>query len=697
MKQVVQPVGGGPVEVLDVPRPVIGPTEVLVQTTASIISPGTERAVTALAQSSLLDKARARPDLVRQVIAKAKTEGIQSTVKAVRSRLADDIPLGYSGAGIVLQVGEAVADISPGDLVATGGAGSANHAEFQAVPGLLASRVPAGVPAESAAFATIASIAMHGLRQADVGAGSKVVVVGLGLVGQLTARLAMASGCDVAGIDVSEHPLAVAEASGVLALSESGTDTTAKIREWSRGRGADAVIITAADKSSRITDRVPELCRDRATVVVVGDVGLELDRTPWYENELELRFARSYGPGRYERAYEDWGVDHPIGYSRWTEGRNLEAVLDMLAAGRLVVADLITHHFPLDSATDAYDLIEARNEPYLAVALTYSDTPTTDEPILTSAHPTGTNGIGFIGAGAFAGSVLAPAFKETGEPLVAVSSSSGLSARRLADSAGFSRAVSGADGVIDDPDVASVVIATPHDTHAELAAKALRAGKHVFCEKPLATTIAELDEVATALAATDASLFVGFNRRWSPAVEQAAAHMGGGAGPLVVTYRVNAGVLPESHWYHDRRQGGRLLGEVCHFVDTAAALVGSTPTSVQAVGGGRGEALLRQDLALVIGFADGSVATVTYATGGHHSTEKERVEVLGRGHTAVIVDFRELVLDGKSTSLRPQDKGHTRQIEEFVKATKGDTQAPDFMTVSRLVIEAAASMLGDIE
>ncbi len=285
------------------PRPVIGPTEVLVQTTASIISPGTERAVTALAQSSLLDKARARPDLVRQVIAKAKTEGIQSTVKAVRSRLADDIPLGYSAAGIVLQVGEAVADISPGDLVATGGAGSANHAEFQAVPGLLASRVPAGVPAESAAFATIASIAMHGLRQAEVGPGSKVVVVGLGLVGQLTARLAMASGCDVAGIDVSEHPLAVAEASGVLALSESGTDTTAKIREWSRGRGADAVIITAADKSSRITDRVPELCRDRATVVVVGDVGLELDRRPWYENELELRFARSYGPGRYERAY----------------------------------------------------------------------------------------------------------------------------------------------------------------------------------------------------------------------------------------------------------------------------------------------------------------------------------------------------------------------------------------------------------
>lgn len=695
MKQVVQPVSGGPVEVLDVPRPVIGPTEVLVQTTASIISPGTERAVTALAQSSLLDKARARPDLVRQVIAKAKTEGIQSTVKAVRSRLADDIPLGYSAAGIVLQVGEAVADVSPGDLVATGGAGSANHAEIQAVPGLLATRIPEGVDAESAAFATIASIAMHGLRQADVGPGSKVVVVGLGLVGQLAARLAMASGCDVAGIDVSDHPLGVAEASGVLALAESGEDTTVRIREWSRGRGADAVIITAADKTSRITDRAPALCRDRATVVVVGDVGLELDRTPWYEHELELRFARSYGPGRYERAYEDWGVDHPIGYSRWTEGRNMEAVLDMLAAGRLEVADLITHRFALGSATAAYELIETRAEPYLGVALSYAATPPPNEPIVLSVERPGEAGIGFIGAGAFAGTVLVPAFQKTGEPLVAVSSASGLSARRLADSAGFSRAVSGPDGVIDDPDVTSVVIATPHETHAELTSRALRAGKHVFCEKPLATTIAELDDVVDALAATDAVLFVGFNRRWSRAVAKVAEHMSEGAGALVVNYRVNAGVLPESHWYHDRRQGGRLLGEVCHFIDTAAALVGAAPISVRTIGGGRGEAQLRQELALALGFADGSVATISYATGGHHSTEKERIEVLGRGRSAVIVDFRELVLDGKSTTLRPQDKGHERQIVEFVEATKGRRDAPDFAAVSRLVIEAAAGMLDD--
>ncbi|MGI9606279.1 MAG: Gfo/Idh/MocA family oxidoreductase [Acidimicrobiales bacterium] len=695
MKQVVQPVGGGPVEVLEVPRPIIGPTEVLVQTRASIISSGTERAVTALAQSSLLGKARARPDLVRQVIAKARTEGVSSTVRAVRSRLGSDIPLGYSASGVVVKVGEAVADIAPGDLVATGGAGAANHAEFQAVPGLLTSPIPNDVDMESAAFATIASIAMHGLRQAAVGPGSKVVVVGLGLVGQLTARLAMASGCGVAGIDVSEHPLGVAEASGVLALSEDGADTTARIRDWSRGRCADAVIITAADKTSRITDRVPELCRDRATVVVVGDVGLDLERTPWYQNELELRFARSYGPGRYERAYEDWGVDHPIGYSRWTEGRNLEAVLDLMAADRLDVSDLVTHRFDLASATDAYDLIESRGEPYLGIALRYDETPTPNEPIVVSARETTTDGVGFIGAGAFASTVLVPAFRAAGADLVAVGSSSGMSARRMADQAGFARAVSGPDGVLGEPNVKTVVIATPHETHAALTARALRAGKNFFCEKPLALTVAEVDDVADALASTDATLFVGFNRRWSPAVTKVAEHFAPGSGPLVVNYRVNAGELPETHWYHDRRQGGRLLGEVCHFVDAAAALVDSTPLAANAVGGGRGESLLRQDLAVTVSFVDGSVAAITYATGGHHSTEKERIEVLGRSRSGVIIDFSEIVLDGKSISIRPQDKGHNAQIAAFMEATRGERQAPDFLAVSRTVIDAAASLVGD--
>ena len=334
MKQIVQPIGGGPVEVLDVPPPVPDATEVLVRTVASVISPGTERAVTVLAQASLLAKARARPDLVRQVVRKARSEGLAAARQAVQSRLASDLPLGYSAAGIVVEAGPTVTGVRPGQLVATGGAGKANHAEFQAVPGLLCATIPDGVSAQDAAFTTIAAIALHGLRLADAGPGSKVVVLGLGLIGQLAARLAIAAGCDVAGIDPARPSRQVAAASGVLALDECGDATTDQVLSWSRSRGADAVLVCAADRSSGAVMRVPELCRDRAAVVIVGNVGLQLDRTPFYERELSLRFARSYGPGRYEPSYEAWGVDFPAGQVRWTEGRNFEAVLDLLASGR---------------------------------------------------------------------------------------------------------------------------------------------------------------------------------------------------------------------------------------------------------------------------------------------------------------------------------------------------------------------------
>ncbi|MDP9072298.1 MAG: bi-domain-containing oxidoreductase, partial [Actinomycetota bacterium] len=554
MKQIVQAASGGPVRLIDVPRPTIGPTEVLVQTVSSVISAGTERAVTALAQSSLLAKARARPDLVRQVVKKARTQGIGPTARAVRTRLADDIPLGYSAAGIAVEVGEYVAGVTPGQLVATGGAGKANHAEYQAVPGLLCVAVPDGVSAEDGAFATIASIALHGLRLADVGPGAKVVVIGLGLVGQLAVRLAQASGCQVAGVDLADFAVERAAAAGALALLESGDATTDAVLEWSRGRGADAVILTAAGSGSDAVMRAPALCRDRANVVVVGDVGLHLDRTPFYDKELSLRFARSYGPGRYERAYEDWAVDYPPGHVRWTEGRNLEAVVDLLAAERLRVADLVTHRFDIADGPAAYQLMESRAEPYLGVALAYRAAPSAEQPIRTTAPDPvpGELGLGLIGAGAFASSVLVPACKAAGfRRFVSVTSASGLSARRLAERAGFEKAVSGAHAVIDDPEVDVVVIATPHDTHAALAARALRAGKHVFCEKPLALSMEELDDVEEAWRESDRVLFVGFNRRWSDPVRLVREHFAEGKGPLVISYRVNAGTLPEDHWYHD--------------------------------------------------------------------------------------------------------------------------------------------------
>ena len=456
MKQIVQPIAGGAVEVLDVPRPAPDATEVLVRTVSSVISPGTERAVTALAQASLLAKARARPDLVRQVVRKARTEGLAATTQTVRSRLAEDLPLGYSAAGLVVEVGAAVTGVRTGQLVATGGAGKANHAEFQAVPGLLCAAVPDGVPAQDAAFTTVASIALHALRLADAGAGSKVVVLGLGLIGQLAARLAMAAGCDVAGIDPAGYPRQVAAGSGVLALDERGDATTDQVLSWSRGRGADAVLVCAAGRSSDAVMRVPALCRDRAAVVVVGDVGLQLRRAPFYERELSLRFARSYGPGRYEPSYEAWGVDYPAGQVRWTEGRNFEAVLDLLAAGRLQVSDLVTHTYDIAEAAAAYKLIEERADPYLAIRLAYPDGAVPDGPVRLRSCPPSTSspGVGWVGAGAFSTGTLLPAFRAAGfDHLVAVASASGLSARRAAERHGFEKAVSGADAVIGDPDV----------------------------------------------------------------------------------------------------------------------------------------------------------------------------------------------------------------------------------------------------
>jgi predicted dehydrogenase/threonine dehydrogenase-like Zn-dependent dehydrogenase len=694
VKQVVQAISGGAVRVVDVPRPTIGATEVLVQTRASVISPGTEGAVTSLAQSSLLEKARARPDLVRQVIKKARNDGLAQTYQAVKSRLDSDLPLGYSAAGIAIEVGEAVPGIRPGMLVATAGAGKANHAEFQAVPGLLCAPVPDGVPAEEAAFATIASIALHGLRLADIQPGSKVAVIGLGLLGQLAVRLARAAGCGVVGIDVAAYPVARARDCGALGLEEAGQETTDTILRWTDGLGVDAVLVAAATPSSALMARVPELCRDRATVVVVGDVGLDLARTPFYEKELTVRFARSYGPGRYERSYEDWAVDYPPGYVRWTEGRNLQAFLQLLAEGQLAVADLVTQRFPLPEAVRAYELIESRSEPFLGIQLTYASEPTPAAPVRVTSNSSGASpGVGVIGTGAFASTVLMPAFRDAGfTRFISAASASGLSARRFAERWGFETCVSGAEAVIDDPNVDIVVIATPHEAHAALATQALRSGKDVFCEKPLAITMDDLAEVEEAWRSSGRTLFVGFNRRWSEAVKRARQHLEG-AGPLVINYRVSAGPLPTDHWYHDRREGGRLVGEVSHFIDTCAALAGSPAHLVHALGAGPDERALSQDLLVALQHEDGSVAAITYGSGGHPTTAKESLQVLGGGRTATIADYAAVELDGTVYKIS-RDKGHRRQVAAFrTVLTEGDIAPTKAMlTSSATALHAAESL-----
>jgi len=696
VKQVVQPIAGGAVEVLDVPPPVPDATGVLVRTVASVISPGTERAVTALAQASLLAKARARPDLVRQVVRKARSEGLAATRQAVRSRLAGDLPLGYSAAGVVVETGPAVTGVRPGQLVATGGAGKANHAEFQAVPGLLCATVPDGVPAQDAAFTTIAAIALHGLRLADAGPGSKVVVLGLGLIGQLAARLASAAGCDVAGIDPAAPSRQAAATSGVLALDECGDATTDQVLSWSRGRGADAVLVCAAGRSSDAVMRVPGLCRDRAAVVIVGDVGLRLDRTPFYQRELSVRFARSYGPGRYEPSYEAWGVDFPAGQVRWTEGRNFEAVLDLLASGRLQVSDLVTHTFDIANANAAYRLIEERTEPYLAIRLTYRG-GSADQGVRLKASPatSASAGIGWAGAGAFSTGTLLPAFRAAGfGRFVAIASASGLSARRAAERHDFEKAVSSADALISDPDVEVIVVATPHDTHADLTARALAAGRHVWCEKPLALTLDELEAVENAWRGSGRQLAVGFNRRWSAAVLAGQRALAGIGASKLVVYRVAAGPVPKGHWYHDRRQGGRLLGEVCHFVDTAQALVGAPIEAVTALPGGGAGVVHGDDVAVSLRFADGSLAVIAYGS-AEPVVGKEWIEIQAGSHRLAVHDFRSAEADGKTIWKGRQDKGHRAQAAAFRQAVLGGAGLPTAAMLGsmRATIQAAEKAL----
>jgi hypothetical protein len=431
-------------------------------------------------------------------------------------------------------------------------------------------------------------------------------------------------------------------------------------------------------------------------VVVVGDIGLELSRRPYYDKELSLRFARSYGPGRYERAYEEYGVDFPVGHVRWSEGRNLEAVLDLLSGERLGVSDLVTHRFDIADAASAYQLIEGRGEPCLAVQLRYPQTPAAHGPILLrepAAHRGA--GIGWLGAGAFSTSTLLPAFQEAGfERFVAVASAQGLSARRAAERFGFEKAVSEAEEVIDDPDVGAVVIATTHDRHAELVIRALEAGKHVWCEKPPALTLDELDRVAQAHGCSPGVLFVGYNRRWSPALGVVADQLPSNGTPATVAYRVAAGSLPDKHWYHDRRQGGRLRGEVCHFVDACCALVGSAPESVAGVAGGRGELGLAEDVGLVVRHVNGSVSTVTYCAASPAGVGKERTEVFAGSHYAIIDDYRRVVVDGRRRWSGRQDKGHRAAVRAFRDAVHGDQfrdLTADMLASTRATLAALAA------
>jgi predicted dehydrogenase/threonine dehydrogenase-like Zn-dependent dehydrogenase len=694
MKQVLQYRRSGTTRVVEVPAPLTPVGGLLVHNQWSLISPGTERMLVEAGGSNLLNTARQRPDLVRQVLDKAAHDGIAATVEAVRSRLDVAIPLGYSCAGTVLDVGsQARGAFGVGDRVACAGAGQANHAEVVAVARNLTVRVPDAVSLEDAAFVTVGAIALQGVRIADVRLGEACVVIGLGLVGQLTVQLLKAAGCRVFGIDVAADKVELARAQGAdAACVRSDPTLLDQVRAFSLGRGADAVLIAAATGSSDPVQLAAGLARDRAVVVAVGMIGMDVPRNAYYEKELQLRLSRSYGPGRYDRSYEEDGVDYPVGYVRWTEQRNMEAFLDLVAAGTVRPSQLVTHRVPIADAERAYRIVTGEvAEPYLAILLEYPRVGVHSAPTATrvpmrpiSALSSSTVRLGMIGAGNFARSVLLPALKKSvgaNLELRGVATASAPSAQQTATRFGFGYAATDWRQVVDDDAIDAVVVATRHDLHAGIAAAALRAGKAVFLEKPMALTGPELEDVLDAWRSSGRPLQLGFNRRFAPTYQRLKASFARRNGPLVMAYRVNAGAVAPTSWVVDPVQGGgRIVGEVCHMVDVLVDLTGAAVTTVyaQAVP----SSVSGDDALVTLNFGDGSIGSIIYASNGDRSLPKEQLEVLGGGKAAVLDDFRtvRLYAGGKLTVVggrfARQDKGHATELGAFLHAVRAGAASP---------------------
>jgi predicted dehydrogenase/threonine dehydrogenase-like Zn-dependent dehydrogenase len=690
VKIVVQNFKTGALSVQDAPAPRPHPHGVLVRTRASLISAGTDRAIIALARKGYVGKALDRPDLARKVIQKGFNDGFWATYKVVKNLIAEPIPLGYSIAGEVVAVAPGVQGFAVGDRVACAGLGHANHAELAAVPALLCAKIPAGVEDAQAAYVTLGAIAMQGLRQADQQLGATVLVVGLGLVGQITVQLCKAAGHRVIGLDVDSRKFELAKAGGALACgSPDDPHLAVSIMGATRGRGVDAALLTAASRDSgAMFALVPKLCRDRARVVVVGDIKMDIDRRAYFEKEIEILQSRSYGPGRYDPQYEDKGHDYPAGYVRWTEQRNMEAFLDLVADGRVDMSALTTHRFPVDRATDAYQLVTGEtktSDMIVGVLLSYPEAaPATvvGSPRVSAAG--GKLRLGVIGTGQFAKAVLLPAMLETGQAtVVAVASARGLSAEAVRARYNAGYATTESARLFDDPNIDALVIATRHDSHASLAAAALQRGKHVFVEKPLAITPEQLAEVREAASNSRAILTVGYNRRFSPLVNDLRAHFAGRTEPLAMVYRINAGRIPiksEMGWVHDPQVGGgRIVGEVCHFVDTLQAICGARPKTVQASGIAQGRVDLAGDdtVTIVIGFDDGSTGTIHYFANGDGSFPKERLEVFGGERIAVLNNFRvlELVSAGRTRRQKAFNirKGFAEEAAAFLDACRSGT------------------------
>jgi len=687
MKQIVQEYRSGGLALEDVPAPVCRPGGVVVRTAYSLISAGTERMKVTQARMGMLQKARSRPDKVKQVIQTVKQRGLLETYRLVQERLNALTPLGYSLAGVVEEVGRGVDEFAVGDRVACAGDKIASHAEFVSVPRNLCVPVPDGVELQDAAFATVGAIAMQGVRQAGVTVGDTVLVIGLGLVGLLAVQILKATGCRVAGVDFDEGRIALAKACGAdVALDRNDPSLAGALDELTHGIGADVAYVAASADTADPMVLAGELVRDRGKVVIVGMVKVEADWRIYYAKELSVVMSRSYGPGRYDHNFEDKGIDYPVGYVRWTERRNLEEFLRLIAAGSVALRLLKPLIVPIDQATAVYDQLASGDGRDVAMLFRYPESAPRKHKVALGQGRTmpdtavATVRVGMIGAGNFATGTLIPALKRIRDVrLRAICSARGLSAKSAANRHGFEYCASDYRELLADDDLDAVVIATHHDTHARFAGEAVRAGKHVFVEKPLALTQEQLKEVVAAHGEACRILMVGYNRRFSP-LAAAVRDFFSQDGPIEVVCRVNAGPLGSDSWYQDPEEGGwRIVSEGCHFVDLIQYLCDSPPAWVFAdMVGGHIPGRQNDNCVVTLKMANGSLATLIYVANGDPSFEKERIEVFGRGRAAVIENWRRarLVSGGRTKKVRPSrlGKGHSEELAAFVAAVQAGTR-----------------------
>ena len=711
MKQVVQNMRSGQMDLLDVPAPQVGKGELLVSTKASVISAGTEKMLIDFAAKSLLGKAQERPDLVQKVMEKAKRDGLVSTAKSVFSKLEQPLPLGYSAAGEVIAIGEGLeSQYKIGDRVAIAGAGLANHAEINAVPVNLTAKIPSGVLYKHAAFTTLAAIAMQGVRNANISLGDRVLVMGLGLVGQLTSQLLKASGCKVFATDYSADRVKLAEECGVdMVHLMSAGNMNGLVNDFTNGKGFDAVVICAATDSHEPVNQAATFARDKATIVMTGKAGTEIPYSSYMKKELNFVVSRSYGPGRYDANFEQKGQEYPIGYIRWTEKANLEEALHLMSTGQLKIDPLISHQFDIQDANSAYETVLG-DIPTLGVVLEYNrayeDRLEPRQNLRPVEIVTGKVGVSFIGAGGFSQGVLMPLLQKNEDVnLTGVLSKNGLSAQTAGKRFGFRFSARDEAELWEDTQTNAVMITTRHNTHAEYVCQALSQNKHVFVEKPLAMTFDELDAVETMYKQSGRVLMVGFNRRYSPYTQALKDTFKTIGAVRQIIIRVNAGRLEEDNWQSDPAVGGgRLIGECCHFIDLAMTLAESRAEEIYAVAG-KGQDVMT----ITIRHANGGLSTICYTSEGDTSYSKERVEMYAGGAVGIIDNFMgaEVIQNGKSKKFKvkggflsgSQDKGHANELAYFLAAVKGDITPPpaEKMFIStRLTLLAKESMLQGI-